>query len=143
MMIDHLEPVFVHVIPEDAQPGFLYISMEFATAIHRCCCGCGHEIVTPFSPVRWSLTFDGETVSLEPSIGNWSLDCQSHYWVIGNRIRWARKFTEPEIAAVRSRRAPSSETETRCGLDTTETDDRPAKWWARISRRHRSKRHQS
>ncbi|WP_417924835.1 DUF6527 family protein [Collimonas pratensis] len=26
----------------------------------------------------WSLTYDGKTVSLDPSIGNWSLPCRAH-----------------------------------------------------------------
>ena len=38
----------------------------------RCCCGCGEEVVTPFSPAQWQMSFDGEAVSLHPSIGNWN-----------------------------------------------------------------------
>jgi hypothetical protein len=49
------------------------------------------------------MTFDGETVSLNPSIGNWSLPCKSHYWIRKGQIRWARTFNDSEIAAVRLR----------------------------------------
>lgn len=77
----YLEHRFVEHIPECLEPGVLYISMEYATAVHRCCCGCGKEVVTPFTPIDWSLTFDGETVSLHPSIGNWSFSCRSHYFI--------------------------------------------------------------
>ena len=75
--------------------------MEYATAIHRCYCGCGSEVVTPFSPTDWKLTFDGKTVSLHPSIGNWSFPCQSHYWIINNEIRQADKWTKKQIESCR------------------------------------------
>ncbi|MEU8452809.1 DUF6527 family protein [Streptomyces globisporus] len=77
--------------------GGLYISIPYRTCSHLCCCGCGHEIVTPLSPAQWSLTYDGENVSLTPSIGNWSLPCQSHYWIRASRVRWSRRYTPAEI----------------------------------------------
>ena len=54
-------------------------------------------MVTPLSPAAWSLFFDGETVSLSPSIGNWGFKCKSHYWITNNRIEWARKWDKEEI----------------------------------------------
>ena len=89
--------VFVDSIPRDIEEGILYISMKYKTAIHKCPCGCGNEVVTPFSPARWQLTFDGDTITLYPSIGNWSFDCQSHYWIRNNNLIWASSFTEYEI----------------------------------------------
>ena len=80
---------FVDNIPEAPTPGILYVSVSFATAIHQCCCGCGNEVVTPLSPTGWSLTFDGKSVSLSPSIGNWGFHCQSHYWIRRNQILWS------------------------------------------------------
>jgi hypothetical protein len=53
---------------------------------------CGNEVVTPFSPTDWELTFDGKTISLYPSIGNWSLRCQSHYWITKNKVEWIPKW---------------------------------------------------
>ena len=47
--LHRFEHRFVQNIPEQLEPGILYISMEFATAAHRCFCGCGEEVVTPFS----------------------------------------------------------------------------------------------
>ena len=41
--------------------------------------------------------FDGKTVSLEPSIGNWSFPCQSHYYIRKNRIKWAPKWSREQI----------------------------------------------
>jgi Family of unknown function (DUF6527) len=88
---------FVEYIPEDLQEGVIYISVRFATALHKCCCGCGNQVVTPFSPVDWKLIFDGESISLDPSIGNWSFSCRSHYWIRRNKVIWARKFSRREV----------------------------------------------
>lgn len=88
---------FVKNIPEILEDGVLYISIEYATAIHNCCCGCGNQVVTPFSPTDWKLIFDGKTVSLDPSIGNWSFPCQSHYWIRNNKVIWATKWTKEQI----------------------------------------------
>jgi hypothetical protein len=96
-----LRPEFVDFIPEDLVLGVLYISMQYATAAHSCCCGCGREVVTPLSPTDWKLIFDGRSVSLEPSIGNWSFPCQSHYWIRHNHIRWAPHWSAAQIAAGR------------------------------------------
>jgi len=94
MTIDHK---FVEFIPEQIEGGVLYISIQYCTAIHKCVCGCGNEVVTPLSPTDWELTFDGKTVSLSPSIGNWNFDCKSHYWIIKNKIRFSRQWSAEEI----------------------------------------------
>lgn len=101
--IDQLTPEFVEYIPECPAPGILYVSRRYATAMHLCCCGCGSEVVTPLNPAKWRLTEDGGTVSLHPSVGNWSLPCQSHYWITGNRVRWAAAMAPEVIAAVKAR----------------------------------------
>jgi hypothetical protein len=97
-----LTPEFVEFMPKELNNGVLYVSMIYCTAIHKCCCGCGQKVVTPFSPTDWKLTFDGEVVSLSPSIGNWSFPCQSHYWIERNAIRWAERWSKEEIAAGRA-----------------------------------------
>ena len=89
--------IFCQTIPTELEEGTLYVSIEYATATHRCFCGCGQEVVTPFSPTDWMLLFDGDTVSLRPSIGSWSLPCKSHYWLSRNRVAWSRQWTEREI----------------------------------------------
>ncbi|WP_310793974.1 DUF6527 family protein [Paraburkholderia sp. BL23I1N1] len=61
--------------------------MEYGTISHSCCCGCGNEVVTPLTPTDWSLTFDGEHISLWPSVGSWNLPCQSHYVVKSPGVR--------------------------------------------------------
>lgn len=93
-----LEPQFVEFLPEKLDEGVLYISIPYATTAHLCACGCREEVVAPLSPTDWRLTFDGETVSLEPSIGNWSFACQSHYWIEGNRVDWAPRWSKEKIA---------------------------------------------
>jgi hypothetical protein len=94
---------FVEHVPEFVEADTIYISIEYAIAVHRCFCGCGNEVVTPLSPVDWSLTFDGETISLHPSIGNWSFACKSHYWIKKSKVHWAEKFTDLEIKGVQSK----------------------------------------
>ena len=88
---------FVKNIPDTIENGVVYVSVDYSTAIHKCCCGCGNEVVTPLSPTDWKLSFDGETISLYPSIGNWSLPCQSHYWITDNEVEWASRWTKRQI----------------------------------------------
>lgn len=88
---------FVEYIPDNLNDGTIYVSMGFATVVHKCCCGCGNEVVTPLSPTDWKLTFDGQSISLYPSIGNWSFTCQSHYWIKENRVKWAAQWSQQEI----------------------------------------------
>jgi hypothetical protein len=97
-----LKHEFVEFIPDELQEGTIYVSIRFATAAHLCCCGCGSKVVTPLRPSDWKLIFDGKTVSLDPSIGNWSFACQSHYWIVRNRVKWARQWSEEEIRAGRA-----------------------------------------
>lgn len=101
MRVDSLIPVFVEQIPDALEEGHLYISVQYATAIHKCPCGCGHEVVTPLSPTDWRLVYDGETISLDPSVGNWSFSCQSHYWITRNRVRTAPQWSRERIEAGR------------------------------------------
>ena len=90
---ESLNPEFVNRIPDILSSDVLYVSVFLATAVHQCCCGCGNEVVTPLSPTGWSLTFDGKSVSLSPSVGNWGFQCRSHYWIRCNRVIWATPWT--------------------------------------------------
>jgi hypothetical protein len=38
MRAKRLQHRFVETMPEMIEPGILYVSMEYATAAHRCCC---------------------------------------------------------------------------------------------------------
>lgn len=88
---------FVDTIPNEIKRGSLYISLKYNTAIHKCACGCGEEVVTPLSPTDWKLIYNGKSISLTPSIGNWSFKCQSHYWIKNNQVVWAGKMSKEEI----------------------------------------------
>lgn len=88
---------FVDFIPEKIEEGVLYVSIEYCVAVHKCVCGCGNEVVTPLSPTDWEISFDGKSVSLSPSIGNWNLECKSHYFITRNKIRHARRWKDWEI----------------------------------------------
>ena len=50
------------------------------------------------------MTFDGRAVSLSPSVGNWSFDCESHYWIRSDEIDWVGGFNRTQIDAGRARR---------------------------------------
>jgi len=87
-----IRPVFVETIPTDSkelQAGALYISMKYNTLIHRCPCGCGGLSEVGLHPATRRMIYDGENISIEPSIGVRTLRCRSHYWITKNRIVWA------------------------------------------------------
>lgn len=98
-----ISPLYVEVIPDQLEEGVLYICERYGTAIHKCCCGCGEEVVTPLSPVDWAVRREGETVTLSPSIGNWNFACRSHYLISNNRVIWARMLTPAQIERVKAR----------------------------------------
>lgn len=89
---------FIEFIPDQLQEGVIYISVEYCTAIHLCVCGCRNKVVTPFSPNDWKLTFDGKTVTLYPSIGNWNFECRSHYWIRKNQVEWSGSWSDDNIS---------------------------------------------
>jgi hypothetical protein len=100
--ITKLTHKFVKFIPETLEEGTLYVSMEHEVVIHKCCCGCGSEVVTPLSPTDWKLTFDGRSITLYPSIGNWGFECRSHYWIRANSVQWSTLWSTGEIEAGRA-----------------------------------------
>lgn len=133
--ITYVRPEFVEAFPQQLEPGRLYISIQFRTTGHLCCCGCGEEVIAPLSPAQWSLTYDGLDVSLSPSIGSWSLPCKSHYWIRKGTIQWSRKFTDGEIRSTRRR---DFEAITAHVADRASNDQAPESWisklWRRINR---------
>jgi hypothetical protein len=89
----------VHYMPKELKPNVLYVSEEFGAAAHLCPCGCGSKVRTPLAPTEWTLNETPNGPTLRPSIGNWQLPCQSHYWITEGTIIWSTKFTPPQIAA--------------------------------------------
>lgn len=104
-MIRHntLEHRFVDSFPEPLAPGVLYVSLEYGSVAHSCCCGCGEEVVTPLTPTDWNISYDGETITLHPSVGSWTLACRSHYVIRRNRVIEAPSWSDAEVAAERRR----------------------------------------
>ena len=96
-----LQYKFVEFIPEVLEESVLYISIEYKSVAHNCACGCGSRVVTPITPTDWKITFDGKSISLSPSIGNWNFDCKSHYWIEKNNIRWASRWSDSDIESGR------------------------------------------
>ena len=92
--VDHQ---FVEFIPDELAPNTIYVSMEYGTAVHACLCGCGHRVITPITPTDWQLTYDGDTISLHPSVGNWNFPCQSHYVIRQNNVIWAEQWSQDRI----------------------------------------------
>ncbi len=80
-----IEHRFVTEVPLAIEPGVLYVSIPYATAVHICP-GCTRKVATPFAPRSWNLVFDGETVSIYPSIRNRAHGCGSHYWIRNDQI---------------------------------------------------------
>jgi len=109
MRHDSLEPRFVKAVPKELEPGILYVSMEYGTVVHSCCCGCGLEVVTPLTPTDWELKFNGEEISLWPSVGSWNLPCRSHYVIDRNRVLEAGPWSEAQIEAQVARQRRTKE----------------------------------
>lgn len=127
MKVQELKHEFVEYIPDVLDEGVLYVSVAFATVVHKCVCGCGSEVVTPLSPTDWYLTFDGRAISLNPSIGNWNFPCQSHYWIKGNQILWAGRWTQRQIDEGRMADRRSKELDIQ-EVEMLEQSKKPSKW---------------
>lgn len=100
MRIDVFRPVMVVSTPTPLESGVLYISERFKTAIHLCACGCGEKVVTPLNPAAWQLNIVGGRATLSPSVGNWSMECKSHYFIRGNSVVWARAISQQAMKKV-------------------------------------------
>ena len=89
MELTEFELQIVHRMPSKLNQGVLYVCFDCNVVAHLCACGCGEKVILPIDPNFWSIKYDGETVSLTPSIGNFQFPCKSHYWINENRIVWA------------------------------------------------------
>ena len=141
--ISRLRPIMVETIPTRLQAGELYISKRYRTSVHLCCCGCGLEVVAPLNPAKWQLTeYRDGSVSLCPSIGNWSFPCRSHYWIERSRVRWSHAMSTFEIDRVRQRdRAaveyqarPSMRAQTPAITPPTQQSRPTTSFWQRLRR---------
>jgi hypothetical protein len=88
---EHYTVRFLESFPTPMEPGVLYVSTTYSTAGHICPCGCGRDVVTKLSTIRWRVVFDGE-VSLTPSVAATGLPCNSHYFITRGIVDWHRKL---------------------------------------------------
>jgi hypothetical protein len=124
---------FITTFPEVLEPNVLYISLDYDTTVHLCACGCDNQVLLPLHPAAWRLTYDGETVSMSPSVGNWSFPCGSHYWIEHGRIRWAVAWTDAQVTAGRHRTL-LERANAHLRTDTPALTPPRRPWWRRAAR---------
>jgi len=82
-------PVYVEFMPDfdKMDEATIYISEKYGSSTHKCLCGCGEKTVLPLNKdYGWVLIKENNgTVSFTPSIGNYQMDCKSHY-IITNSV---------------------------------------------------------
>ena len=84
---------FVDKIPSNLKDGILYVCISCNVIVHKCACGCGEKTVTPIDKkYGWKMTYDGQAITLRPSIGNFNIRCQSHYYITENRVEWLENY---------------------------------------------------
>jgi hypothetical protein len=101
--ISTIRPIYVESFPTALEDGILYVSRQFSSACHRCCCGCGTKIVTPLRSTEYRLIDVRGQVSLYPSVGNWNHSCRSHYVIRNGRVIRAGTMGAAEIEEGRER----------------------------------------
>ena len=85
-------------MPQDLEPGVLYVSEQTGAAAHLCACGCGSKVRTPLGPTEWSVQgTDGEP-TLRPSVNNWQQACQTHYLITRGEVIWSTPLTAEQNA---------------------------------------------
>ena len=103
MKVNKWQTVWVEDMPNKMENGRIYVSIKHRLTEHLCACGCGAEVSLPLGPSEWKFEYNGDTVSLWPSIGNWRLPCRSHYVISENKTRWREQWSEERILAGRKR----------------------------------------
>lgn len=96
-MKDIIKLLKVKYLPQELNEGILYFSKKYGIAGHLCPCGCGSKVITPLDSYEWHLKIRKGRPSLYPSIGNWQLDCKSHYWIIDGKIEWAEPWSDKRV----------------------------------------------
>jgi len=106
--ISHFEPKFVELMPQVLESGILYVSTTYLLMVHLCACGCKEKVVLPIHPKQWRFTYNGDDVTVHPSVGNIETDCNSHYWITSGDVEWSANISSTE--AVRKRARDQQET---------------------------------
>jgi len=66
-------------------------------AVFDCPCLRGHQLRVPLMSAadpHWLLTVTGKKVTLSPSVSVDNDPCSSHFWLVANRVEWARWASE-------------------------------------------------
>ena len=42
------------------------------------------------------MKYDGQSITLRPSIGNFNINCKSHYFITENRVEWLNNINYTE-----------------------------------------------
>ena len=93
MKTNRFKVEFVDKIPSNLKDGILYVCISCNVIVHRCACGCGEKTVTPIDKkYGWIMKYDGQAITLIPSIGNFSIPCRSHYYITENRVEWLGSY---------------------------------------------------
>ena len=130
-----IQAKFIELAPAELEDGILYISEKYKAAIHKCCCGCGEKVITQLSPAHWRYSISRGEVSLHPSIGNWDMACQSHYWIKGNKVIWAGAMSQREIVAVKRRDRRDRTAQMAKVNHIKSCVVAPETWWHRLRRK--------
>jgi len=118
--------------------------IEYATAVHKCACGCGKEVVTPLSPTDWKLIFDGKALSLEVLDRQLGLPVAArNYWVKNTTGRYGRRIgprhasmpTARMIALEKTSITAKEQTAVLPKLETPAAAPAKAGWWKKTSGR--------
>ena len=107
MRVNEFELQVVRRIPEDLQEGILYVCFECDVVVHLCACGCGEKVVLQIAPHFWYVRYDGETISLYPSVGNYQYLCRSHYWIEQNQVKWVHNMPEKKAKQTKRKKKKS------------------------------------
>ena len=122
--------MWVDDLPDYMEAGTLYVSVKHRLTEHYCACGCGAEVSLPLGTSEWKLVYDGDSVSIWPSVGNWRLRCKSHYRIEANKTIWCPRWAEQAI--VEGRRQDRNHT-----LLHIRRKNRNASWIGRLMNRLR------
>ena len=117
--------VWVDDMPASLEPGNLYVSVKHRLTEHLCACGCGTEVSLPLGRSEWRIEYDGESVSVWPSIGNWRLPCRSHYIIEKGLTSWSLAWTEKEIQTGQALDGKAKKAD-------LARRRRKVRWWSRI-----------
>ena len=89
MKINKFKVEFVDKVPLNLNNGILYVCLSCNVIVHKCACGCGEKTVTPIDKkYGWIMKYDGQSITLRPSIGNFNIPCRSHYYITDNNVEW-------------------------------------------------------